>query len=222
MSLVHSTSSIVTNGLALCLDAANPASYPGTGATWTDLSGNRNDITLVNSPTFSTTNKGQITFNGSTQYGTIPSNTSLTFSQPTVTVACTPGIGTVIAKGRSGSYWNYGIATPTATFFRARNNNNDVDSLTYPTKSEINIFTAAWDGAFVNFYLNGEFLSRTSSFYSPTASNLHNLTIGVAQSGGGFFEYYGGSISYILVYNRCLSANEIKQNHDALKGRYGL
>jgi hypothetical protein len=219
---VQYNASTVTNGLVLALDAANTQSYPGSGNIWRDLSGNGNDITLVNSPTFSTTNKGQITFNGSTQYGTVPSNTSLTFSQPTVIVACTPGVGTVIAKGRSGSYWNYGIAAPSTTFFRARNNNNDVDSLTYPTKSGINIFTAAWDGAFVNFYLNGEFLSKTNSSYSPIANNLHNLTIGVAQSGGGFFEYYGGSISYILIYNRCLSANEIKQNHDALKSRYGL
>jgi hypothetical protein len=221
MSLSHSPS-IVTNGLVLCLDAANTKSYPGTGATWTDLSGNENNVTLVNSPTFSTTNSGRITFNGSTQYGTTPSSTSLTFSQPTVTIACTTAAGTAIAKGRYGSYWNYGIVAPGATSFKARNNNNDVESSTYPAVSGVNIFTAAWDGAFVNFYLNGKYLSQTNSSYSPVANNLHNLTIGVAGSGGSFTEYYGGSISYILVHNRCLSANEINQNFNALRGRYGL
>jgi hypothetical protein len=221
MSLSHSPS-IVTSGLALCLDAANIKSYPGTGATWTDLSGNGNNVTLVNSPTFSTTNNGRITFNGSTQYGTTSSSTSLTFSQPTVTIACTPAAGTAIAKGRFGSYWNYGIVAPGATSFKARNSNNDVESLTYPTVSGVNIFTAAWDGAFVNFYLNGQYISQTNSFYSPVANNLHNLTIGVAQTASGFLEYYGGSISYILVHNRCLSASEIKQNFNALRGRYGI
>ena len=56
---------IVTSGLVLCLDAANPRSYSGTGTTWTDLSGNGYNGTLVNSPTFS---QGVFTFNGSTNY----------------------------------------------------------------------------------------------------------------------------------------------------------
>ena len=56
---------IVTSGLVLCLDAANPKSYSGTGTTWTDLSGNGYNGTLVNSPTFS---QGVFTFNGSTNY----------------------------------------------------------------------------------------------------------------------------------------------------------
>lgn len=221
MSLSHSPS-IITNGLALYLDAANVKSYPGTGATWFDLTSNRNDISLINSPTFSSTNKGILTFNGSTQYGTIASNSSLTFSQPTVMIACTTGGGTPIAKGRYGSYWNYGITSVGTTAFKARNNNNDVQSATYSTISGINIFAATWDGSFTNFYLNGLFLSQTNSFYSPVANNTQNLTVGVAQNSTGFQEYYSGSISSIIIYNRCLSANEILQNFNALRGRYGI
>jgi hypothetical protein len=51
MSLIHSPR-IVTDGLVLCLDAGNPKSYTGSGTTWTDLSGNGNNGTLTNSPTY--------------------------------------------------------------------------------------------------------------------------------------------------------------------------
>jgi len=59
---------IVTSGLVLQLDAANTKSYPGSGTTWTDLSGNGNNGTLTNSPTFSSANGGIFTFNGTNQF----------------------------------------------------------------------------------------------------------------------------------------------------------
>ncbi len=63
MSLLHSPK-IVTNGLVLCLDAASRKSYPGTGNVWRDLSGNGNNGTLTNGPTFSSANGGSIVFDG--------------------------------------------------------------------------------------------------------------------------------------------------------------
>ena len=69
MGLGHSPS-VVTSGLVLALDAGNTKSYPGSGATWTDLSGNGNTGTLQNSPTYSSANSGYFTLNGSTQYAT--------------------------------------------------------------------------------------------------------------------------------------------------------
>ena len=55
---------IVTNGLVLCLDAANRRSYPGAGTAWTDLSGNNNHATLINGPIFNNINTGNIIFDG--------------------------------------------------------------------------------------------------------------------------------------------------------------
>ena len=55
---------IITNGLVLYLDAANRNSYPGSGTTCTDLSGNNNNFTLVKGPTFSLGNMGNIVFDG--------------------------------------------------------------------------------------------------------------------------------------------------------------
>jgi hypothetical protein len=60
--------SIVTDGLQTWVDAGNPLSYPGSGSTWTDLSGNGRNYTLVNSPTFTTLNGGALIFNGIDEY----------------------------------------------------------------------------------------------------------------------------------------------------------
>ena len=62
MSLSHSPL-IVRDGLVLCLDAANPRSYPKSGTTWSDLAG-ANNGTLTNGPTFDADDKGSIVFDG--------------------------------------------------------------------------------------------------------------------------------------------------------------
>lgn len=61
---------VVTNGLVLALDAGNTKSYPGSGTTWTDLSGNSNTGTLTNGPTYNSSNGGSIVFDGVDDYVT--------------------------------------------------------------------------------------------------------------------------------------------------------
>ena len=64
---------LVTSGLQLYLDQRNPRSYPRSGTTWYDLSGNSRNATLFNVPTFSSSNSGSLGFSSSSlQYGTIP------------------------------------------------------------------------------------------------------------------------------------------------------
>jgi len=63
VALSHSPK-IVTDGLVLCLDAGNPKSYPGSGTTWTDLSGNSNNGTLVNGVGYNGSNLGSLSFDG--------------------------------------------------------------------------------------------------------------------------------------------------------------
>ena len=83
MATQYAFGQIVTNGLVLSLDAADLNSYPSSGTTWRDLSGNNNTATLAFSgssgalPVFDSTNGGRFIFNGSSSYGTIPNNTSL-------------------------------------------------------------------------------------------------------------------------------------------------
>ena len=59
---------ISTDGLVLCLDAANTKSYPGSGTVWSDLSRGGNNGTLTNGPTFNSGNGGSIVFDGVNDY----------------------------------------------------------------------------------------------------------------------------------------------------------
>ncbi len=65
---LHHSPRIVTSGLVLALDAADRNSYPGTGATWLDLSGNNNSGSLTAGPTFNGANGGSIQFDGTDDY----------------------------------------------------------------------------------------------------------------------------------------------------------
>ena len=101
MATQYAFGKIVTNGLVLALDAADRNSYPGSGTTWFDVSGNNNHITLTNGPTFDSGSIKSISFDGVDDFGTINSNASLTMSQPTLIVTCTSTTGTVRASSRT-------------------------------------------------------------------------------------------------------------------------
>jgi hypothetical protein len=74
------TGGIVTNGLVLNLDAAKVDSYPGTGTTWRDISGNNNNGTLTNGPTLTGSGKNlAITFDGTNDYTEILDNSIIDF-----------------------------------------------------------------------------------------------------------------------------------------------
>ena len=83
MAISYNPSS-VTSGLVLCLDAGNTKSYPGSGTTWTDLSGNGNTGTLTNGPTYSSANGGSFVFDGTDDYASISG--SITVSEVTFSV----------------------------------------------------------------------------------------------------------------------------------------
>lgn len=83
---VYTRPSIVTNGLVLNLDAANIKSYPRSGTTWTDLSGNINTGTLTNGPTFSRDGGGSIVFDGTNDYVNIPSTSLFNFASNNFTI----------------------------------------------------------------------------------------------------------------------------------------
>ena len=78
MAVQYAFGQIVTNGLVLALDAADRNSYPDSGTTWTDLSGNGSNGTLINGPTFSSVNGGSIVFDGLNDYVNISTPVNLT------------------------------------------------------------------------------------------------------------------------------------------------
>ena len=216
---------IPKNNLILHLDAANPKSYVSGSTTWRDLSGNGNNGTLTNGPTFDSGSINAISFNGVNNFVTMNSSTSLTTATPTLIVTCTTNSGTVLAKGGYGSHWNYGLLNLTSTTFRARNNNGDALSPSFAAStSTYNVYAIVWTGSTMQFYRNGVYGGDNATNYSPSAQNSLFLRIGCAWNNNTSqnVEFYSGKIATIQVYNRALSASEILQNFNATKGRFDL
>jgi hypothetical protein len=218
-------SNVVNSGLVLSLDAANARSYVSGSTIWRDLSGNGNNGTLTNGPTFDSGSINAISFNGVDNFVTMNSSTSLTTSTPTLIVTCTTNSGTVLAKGGYGSHWNYGLLNLTSTTFRARNNNGDALSPSFAAStSTYNVYAIVWTGSTMQFYRNGVYGGDNATNYSPQAQNSLFLRIGCAWHNVNQtnVEFYSGKIATIQVYNRALSAAEIAQNYDAQKSRFNL
>jgi hypothetical protein len=93
--------SVVTDGLVLNLDAGLPASYPGSGTTWFDLSGSGNDGTLTNGPTYSSSNGGSLVFDGSNDYV----NLNFPFTQSSSANSYTIVMGAKLSTTSSSRYF---------------------------------------------------------------------------------------------------------------------
>ena len=229
MALSHSPS-IVMNGLVLCLDAANPKSYPGSGTTWTDLSGNGNNGTLTNGPTYSGSSGGYIDFDGTDDYvtGTIdgfnPDSgcTLETFvRRPT-----TPGAWRTYfnIKPNSGSNTPFfemrtsgASLTTTALYF----NGTDYFTTAYTINStDFYHMIATYDGAGnINLYINGSLYDTKTSVSSFAIGANPTITIGRAYSNDRPTNI---EVGVCKVYNRALTALEVQQNFNALRSRFGI
>ncbi len=220
-------SGIVTSGLVLHLDAGNAASYPGSGTTWTDLSGAGNNGTLINGPTYSAADGGQIVFDGVDDYSR--SNFSTSFSQNTATfmawvkrTGSVPNAGIIFGRGGSGSTGANGV-----------NIHEDVNTIGYHWNntgwnwnSGILIPLNTWclvtltiTPSVVTAYLNAGTQSASQSVsYGITTQPFFD--VGADGNYGG--RVFKGSIAIARIYNRALSAAEITQNFDAQKARFGL
>jgi hypothetical protein len=235
MGLAHSPS-VITNGLILCLDAGNTRSYPGSGTTWTDLSGNSNNGTLVDGPTYSA---GSLVFDGVANKvhcsNTFKWSADGTVGYQTLTISMwvktTDTTGNFYSKPWNGSgQYNMQIKPDVFGLFCG----------TTATSLSINssIYDGTWknivcwvDGTNMGYYLNN----------TISASKAHGLTGNIPSSGDAnlslclmsLYPYgspWAGSTSFSIlgnmalckVYNRVLSASEIAQNFNALRGRFGL
>ena len=215
---------IVTSGLTLALDAADKNSYPGTGTTWRDLSENNRSGTLTNGPTFSGTNSGCISFDGTDDYvatfgtGIVPTSAAAY----TVSVWCyrnrnNVGYEELLAQwttANSGNSFFFGFNNSNVRF---TDNWNDVTvSGAGSTSVWLNLVGVySVTNAFI--YLNGSLSATKGSGFTYTGSGPFLI----GRQGELTSEYFGGKIGSVMVYNRALSATDVLQNYNANKSRFG-
>lgn len=220
MALAHNPK-IITDGLVLCLDAANPKSYPGTGTTWYDLSGNGNHGQIDNYgniPNYSNSFLGCFDFSNSGRfYIDIP---QLNNTNPyTVIWFGADGTGDEYSgisrdiDWQVGNHligWQKGAINTDNSVTRDTNTNVVGDEFMICHINDTSTNT-------VSQYLNSGFYGDFT--YSSWTSVLR-WSIGCRGDGDG--HQYLGKISAIQLYNRALTESEIQQNYQALKGRFGL
>jgi len=220
---------IVTNGLVMNLDAGFTPSYPKTETTWYDVSSSGNNGTLTNGPTFNSGDGGSIVFDRVDDYAGFNINASniynageLTFSVWYKVVSSQPDSSLLEIGGNWNNwslYWDLVDPTGCLSFSITGNYSNGRVVATTNTK------TGAW------FNSCGTFSSNTSKIY--TNGNLENIRTSISllnQSGilegrianDAVNSRLGANIAIVQIYNRSLSAQEVLQNYNALKGRFGL
>lgn len=222
MARLHSPS-IVTNGLVFFVDAANPRSYVGTGSTWNDMSLNRQAVTLFNTASFSSSNKGSIIFNGTTNYAN--GNATLTARSIIAYVNInTLHNGIVYGPTSNGSdNWlrvdNVGRLSLRAAE-AADTNEFDINSTQTFSLNTWYQIGGTIDTNVTSIYINGQL---------QVASTPRVFTIGTWQSipyigrrGTIAQQTFSGAVASLQVYDRVLSTIEIKNNFDTFRSRFGI
>jgi hypothetical protein len=218
---------IVTDGLVLYLDAKNPRSYPGSGTTWYDLSGRGHDGTLLNNTSLS---GSVMSFDGSSDNVLIGNDADYN-GLSNITIE-------TIAKFKRLSNYEYLISNArdccgTYNGFELRMISNGalrfsiwnggivyVSSSTILDLEEYYHITSTYDGNYMKIYINSALDATYNTTYgigSPASFDLRVGAMGFASS----LELQG-EIAFIKVYNRALTEDEIKQNFNATRGRFGL
>lgn len=223
---VNAGPNIVEDGLILSLDAANTRSYPGSGTTWTDLSGNGKNGTLTSGTIFSNDNYGNMNFDGvndTVSFGT--GNTFFPLNQFTINIWF-KSLGTLpttaVYPGIFG--FTYGIRA----IIVGSNLYFDVDDGTSITGVSANVSHNKWynlvcfhSGLSMGMYLNNIPVSPKPAIWSGT-SRWPTDTWNIGRDNNNNNYYFYGQIPIYQMYNRVLNDKEIKQNFNAVRSRYGI
>ena len=213
--------SIVSSGLVLCLDAANPRSYSGTGNTCYDISSTGNHGTLTNGPTYDSNNKGYFVLDGSNDY--IQQTSSLSLSMNNFAMSCwfkTNTQGDQKLVSLSNSYHPLQIINNT---FRTCTNGCTPGTANV-VNNQWNYACVVGDATSIRVYLNGnsspDITQATSSTTMTGIIRIGSVGAGTGSDAAGY--YYNGNISQVLIYNRSLSVAEINKNFETSRSRYGV
>ena len=234
MGLSHSPS-IVTDGLVLCLDAANRRSYPGSGTSWLDLSGNGNNATTSNSPTFSENNGGYFDYDGTDDY-IIADNSQMSFTNAVMALEAWVNLDSLSNAGilskedyaLNQREWILCLRNNVISFYLNQTLNNSGLGWTWVEASSTSTLTwyhviGTSNGSGVGkLYINGELEDTNNSFTSSSQNGTAPIKIGCETNNGSNFNPLDGRISLVRIYNKYLSADEVRRNYLATKSRFNL
>jgi hypothetical protein len=218
----YATNNTITYGLTLSLDAGDPISYLGTGTEWNSLVGDGRDLTLVNGPSFDSSNGGSIFFDGA-------DDVAVLYTDPLIT-----GTGDFTICS-----WVKRSSTNSAANFIAGNyggGNNGIELYYYLNKvyfyatgvyitSNVTISDTNWhfvcctrSSGTGSIYFDGSFDNSGSMNVSIPGANPFTVGNGFNYTSEAFY----GNIAVTMVYNRALTASEIAINFNAQRSRFGL
>ena len=220
---------IVTDGLSFNIDAGFTPSYPQSQTTWYDVSINGNNVTLVNGPTFNSSNGGSIVFDGVNDYAQITTNLSLFNLTTSATIfqwvryqgARTP----FITRKASTTFWSISIRPDRSVNIETSTTPDDTPftlSAAELPSGTWGLLTARWnnDGT-MNGFWNG--VNRGTLTQALPSSYANDGAVYFGWNGVSGNPIYGaGRVGVALIYNRALTNSEILQNYNAQKARYGL
>ena len=229
MGIAYNTS-IVSDGLMVYLDAANTRSYPGAGNTWYDLRGNRNFTLLNNPPFFANSAGGSIGFTAAnSHHATATSLSSMSTWTVEVWIFHT-GVSTgtypaIICEALGGGALNFALFSPNYSVSNFQLQTGYYVGNVWYWTNNYNIAQNNWyhvigsyDGSNIKLYVNSVLQLTTASVATPISSNSGIYLMRRWDSA----DYFGGSLNTVKIYNRALTQQEIRQNFNATRDRYGI
>lgn len=241
---------IPTNGLILALDAADQNSYPGSGTTWTDITGNGRNATINGTATLSSTNPKDFSITNpaaptqtnffSFSPGSTSGYNSMYYSNCSITTA--------FKWNNTNSYWerifdfgrggnNSGTYGTNAVIFSRYASSTDMVFRTHGNVTQFSndgfapmevgtwqIWTITWAAGSQLFYKNGSLYVSYTNAYSLVDHFGSTRTDEQYYLGKSNWNDAGAIISYgpFYIHNRILSAQEVVQVASSLKSRYGI
>jgi hypothetical protein len=213
---------LVTLGLTLQLEASNSSSYPGSGNIWYDLTSPQQNITLIDTPTYTAGTPSYFTFNGTSEYGTgsgaVLSSTSYTKS---LWFNLNSYLDNNLISSNSGGHFMF-FSTGTNRLYSGHSDWPVYSA--YGSNATFNLNT--WYYAALTFntmegmklYINGT-LDSTYTIRKTALPGDGSTNIACFSPGGNLFN---GRISKVYCYNRSLTGAEVLQNYNVSKGHFGL
>jgi hypothetical protein len=231
---------IVSDGLVLCLDAANARSYneASSPTVWKDLSGYENNGTLRNSPTYTSSNSGSIIFDSINQDVNCGNDDSINFGTGDFTVSVwfkrftnaatnlrllSKSAGSDTANAANAGFAFFGSDSALSFSVNPTAARTIISAGNHSLNTWVNVVGVLERGASMRAYQNctqtGYSASSALADPSGSVSGSTSLFLG-SNIGTGL--YWAGEISNVCLYNKALSVAEIQQNFVALRGRFDL